>query len=156
MDLEAVKRSLSGGEDGVDKTLTLSLPPKFYNSFVLGGLRVDSIRPGRVLCSFVVPPRSRAAAGNYLHGGVIATLVDVIGSAAIVSGGHTLTSGVSIDLSVSHMDAAFVGEEVEIEAKLLNDSKTLGVAAVEIRKKATGKIIAQGRHTKYLAVSSKL
>lgn len=54
------------------------------------------------------------------------------------------------------MDAAFVGEEVEIEAKLLNDSKTVGVAAVEIRKKATGKIIAQGRHTKYLAVSSKL
>lgn len=48
-------------------------------------------------------------------------------------------------------------EEIEIEAKVLRVGKAVGVVSVELRKK-NGKIIAQGRHTKYLAapVSSKL
>jgi acyl-coenzyme A thioesterase 13 len=34
--------------------------------------------------------------------------------------------------------------------------KAVGVVSVELKKKKTGKIIAQGRHTKYLAVPSKM
>ncbi|KAA8531262.1 hypothetical protein F0562_005979 [Nyssa sinensis] len=47
-------------------------------------------------------------------------------------------------------------EEIEIEAKALRVGKAIAVISVELRKKKTGKIIAQGRHTKYLAVSSKM
>ncbi|MFS8007929.1 putative acyl-CoA hydrolase [Helianthus anomalus] len=47
-------------------------------------------------------------------------------------------------------------DEIEIEAKVLRVGKVVGVATVEFRNKKTGKTIAQGRHTKYLAVSSKL
>lgn len=47
-------------------------------------------------------------------------------------------------------------EEIEIEAKLLQVGKAVGVTSIEFRKKKTGKIIAQARHSKYLAVSSKL
>ncbi|OMO61147.1 hypothetical protein COLO4_33534 [Corchorus olitorius] len=47
-------------------------------------------------------------------------------------------------------------EEIEIDAKALRVGKTVAVVSVELRKKKTGKIIAQGRHTKYLPVLSKM
>lgn len=47
-------------------------------------------------------------------------------------------------------------EEIEIEGKALRVGKAVAVITVELRKKKTGKVIAQGRHTKYLIVSSKL
>jgi len=47
-------------------------------------------------------------------------------------------------------------EEIEIEAKKVRVGKAVAVVNVEFRKKATGKIIAQGRHTKYLPVKSSL
>lgn len=50
----------------------------------------------------------------------------------------------------------FSQEEIEVEAKALRLGKAIGVVSVELRKKKTGKIVAQGRHTKYLVVSSKL
>lgn len=43
-----------------------------------------------------------------------------------------------------------------IEAKVLHMGKSVGVAMVELRGKKNGKLIAQGRHSKYLAASSKL
>lgn len=54
------------------------------------------------------------------------------------------------------LEFVFFQEEIEIEAKVLRAGKAVGVSTVEIRKKKTGKLIAQGRHTKYLAASSKL
>ena len=47
-------------------------------------------------------------------------------------------------------------EEIEIEARTLRVGKVIGVVSVEFRKKKTGKIIAQGRHTKYLPFASKM
>ncbi|KAM0855673.1 hypothetical protein ACQ4PT_049612 [Festuca glaucescens] len=47
-------------------------------------------------------------------------------------------------------------EEIEVEGKLLRAGKSVGVVSIDFRKKRTGKLIAQARHTKYLAVSSKL
>ncbi|OEL30900.1 hypothetical protein BAE44_0008083, partial [Dichanthelium oligosanthes] len=38
----------------------------------------------------------------------------------------------------------------------LGISERTGCVTVEVRKKGTGEVIAHGRHTKYLAVSSKL
>ncbi|KAG1331172.1 acyl-coenzyme A thioesterase 13 [Cocos nucifera] len=149
MDLEAVRRSLeaSGGD-------VSALPPGFFEEFVLHGLRIDLIEPGRVLCSMPVPPRLTSA-GNFLHGGVTAALVDLIGSAVFYSVGLP-TSGVSLEISVSYMDAAFIKEEIEIEAKLLHAGEAVGVTSVELRRKGTGKLIAQARHAKYLVASSKL
>jgi acyl-coenzyme A thioesterase 13 len=49
-----------------------------------------------------------------------------------------------------------VQEEIEVEGKLLRAGKSVGVVSVDFRKKRTGKLMAQARHTKYLAVSSRL
>ena len=46
--------------------------------------------------------------GNFLHGGATATLVDIVGSAVIFTVGAPLT-GVSVEINVSYLDAAYVG-----------------------------------------------
>jgi acyl-coenzyme A thioesterase 13 len=57
----------------------------------------------------------------------------------------------------SFLSSLCVQEEIEIDARVLGIGETTGCVTVEVRKKATGKVIAHGRHTKYLAaVSSKL
>ncbi|XP_030551417.2 acyl-coenzyme A thioesterase 13 [Rhodamnia argentea] len=148
---DEVRRYLekAAGGDGDDK-----LPPRLFESLVMSGLRLDLVEPGRIVCSMTVPPRLLNA-GNFLHGGATATLVDVVGSAVMFTVGAPLT-GVSVEINVSYLDAAFLDEEVEIEAKVLRVGKAVGVTSVEFRKKRSGKIIAQGRHTKYLAVPSKM
>eukprot|EP00262_Sarcandra_glabra_P009260 TRINITY_DN2336_c0_g2_i1.p1 TRINITY_DN2336_c0_g2~~TRINITY_DN2336_c0_g2_i1.p1 ORF type:complete len:192 (-),score=43.28 TRINITY_DN2336_c0_g2_i1:248-739(-) len=163
MDLESIKKWLES-ENGWrdrdrerDRDLPASiddLPLKFFDPFVMQGIAVDLIEPGRVLCSFKVPSRLLNIAG-FLHGGATASLVDVIGSAAILALGAP-TSGVSLEISISYLDSAFLDEEIEIEAKVLRVGKAIGVVIVELRKKKTGKVVAHGRHTKYLNVSSKL
>ncbi|KAL6276355.1 hypothetical protein ACE6H2_019956 [Prunus campanulata] len=77
------------------------------------------------------------------------------GSAAILTVG-TPSFGVSVEINISYLDSTYPGEEVEVEAKALRVGKAVGVASVELRKKKTCKIIAQGCHTKCLALASKL
>ncbi|MCO5563837.1 hypothetical protein L7F22_017486 [Adiantum nelumboides] len=112
-------------------------------------LQVDMKKQGFLLSS---PQRERVNAGDRLHGGAITSLVDIIGSAAIFSMGVPY-SGVSVDINVTFMAGAPLGEEIEIEAKALRVGKTLAFVAVDIRLKATGKLVAQGRHTKFLGPS---
>ncbi|KAI4326185.1 hypothetical protein MLD38_031523 [Melastoma candidum] len=147
MDEDAVKRYLERGSSSAGPASTNT--PEFFESFIMNGLRVLSVEPGRVLCSLSVPDRLLNA-GDFLHGGATAALVDMVGSAAIYSVGAP-TSGVSVEINISYLDAAFAEEEIEIEGKVLRVGKAMGVVTVELRKK-NGKIIAQGRHTKYLAV----
>ena len=48
------------------------------------------------------------------------------------------------------MNAARVGEDVLITAQVLKQGRTLAFATVDLTNKSTGKLIAQGRHTKHL------
>lgn len=129
------------------------LPSGFYDALLLQGTKVDHAEPGRIICSLKVPPRL-VNSGNFLHGGAIAAYVDIIGSAAIFTTGAK-SAGVSVEINVSYLDAAKSGEEIEIEAKVLRVGRAIAFVTVDLRKK-TGQLVAQGRHTKYLAVTSKL
>ncbi|KAL6280977.1 hypothetical protein ACE6H2_017858 [Prunus campanulata] len=77
------------------------LPKKFFEPFIMKGIQVDLLEP----C-------------NLMHGGATATLVDLIGSTAILTVG-TPSFGVSVEINVSYLDSAYPGEEVEVEAKAL-------------------------------------
>ncbi|KAI0507902.1 hypothetical protein KFK09_014030 [Dendrobium nobile] len=83
------------------------------------------------------------------------TMVDLVGSAVFYSAGLT-TSGVSLEINISYVDVAYIDEEIEFDAKILKAGNTIGVSTVEVRKKKTGKIVAQARHAKYIAFPSKL
>ncbi|XP_050206361.1 uncharacterized protein LOC126655977 [Mercurialis annua] len=159
MELEKVKRYLEKGDyddqnKNKNKSAIEGMPLRFFERFIMQGIHVDLVERGRLLCSMKVPPRLLNS-GNFLHGGATATLVDLVGSAVIFTVGAPFT-GVSVEINVSYLDAAYLDEEIEIEAKVLRVGKAVGVVSVELRKKKTGKIIAQGRHTKYLAFSSKM
>jgi acyl-coenzyme A thioesterase 13 len=51
---------------------------------------------------------------------------------------------------------AWSQEEIEMEARVLGIGETTGCVTVEVRRKGAGEVLAHGRITKYLAVSSKL
>ena len=51
------------------------------------------------------------------------------------------------------MNAAKIGDDVLITAQVLKQGKTLAFANVDLNNKSTGKVIAQGRHTKHLGNS---
>ncbi|WJX40994.1 hypothetical protein P8452_28414 [Trifolium repens] len=146
------------GEEESESTVDdEELPRAFLEHLILRGLRLHLIQPGRVLFSINIPPRLLNS-GNYLHGGAITTLVDLIGAAAIPAVGFPWDSGVSLEINVSCLDAAYAHEEIEIDARVLRVGKTIAAVSVEFRKKKTGQIFAQGRHTKYLpsTIASKL
>ncbi|XP_004503022.1 uncharacterized protein [Cicer arietinum] len=151
-----VKKYLENeGEGASTTTITVDgLPPLFIEPLIFYGLHLDLMEPGRVVFSMKIPPR--LLNGKYLHGGAIVTLVDVIGAAAIPAAGFPMDSGVSLEINVSHLGAAYVHEEIEIDAKVLRVGKVIAVVSVDFRKKMTGQIFAQGRHTKFLPISSKM
>ncbi|XP_021274768.1 acyl-coenzyme A thioesterase 13-like isoform X4 [Herrania umbratica] len=112
MDKETVKEYLenSANIDGDE------LPLRFFERLIMHGLRVDLIEIGRVICTFKVPPRLLNGS-NYLHGGATATLVDLVGSAAVYTVGAPFT-GVSVEINVTFMDAAYADELKKIPLEL--------------------------------------
>ncbi|EPS58020.1 thioesterase family protein, partial [Genlisea aurea] len=105
MDIDSAKKFVE--KNGGDyESIVDSMPARFIDPMVTHGLKIDEVERGRVLCSYAIPPRILNT-GNTLHGGAIATLVDVIGSVAIstmIPGSEF--SGVSVDISVSYLDSA--------------------------------------------------
>ncbi|XP_047317044.1 acyl-coenzyme A thioesterase 13-like [Impatiens glandulifera] len=156
MGLDSVKNYLQQEEEGnrLSTDVIDGMPPKFIQPLIMQGLHLDLVEVGRIVCSMKVPSRLLNTE-NFLHGGATATLVDLVGSAVIYTVGKSYT-GVSVELSVSYLDSAYVGEEIEIEAKALRVGKAIAVVTVEFRKKQSGKIIAQGRLNNFLAVTSKI
>ncbi|KAK1668792.1 hypothetical protein QYE76_056951 [Lolium multiflorum] len=66
----------------------------------------------------------------------MASLVDLVGSAVIFAGGSPST-GVSLEITVSYLNAVRENEEIEIETKVLSIGETTGCVTVEVRRKAT-------------------
>lgn len=120
--------------------------PSFFEGFALQGIRVESIRPGYILCSFTVPARLTAGDNRIAPGAVVA-LVDEIGSAASVSDGHPLK--VSVDMSVSFVDlaAASAGDALRITARALGHKGSYCGTHVLVANAATGQVVAEGRHS---------
>jgi acyl-coenzyme A thioesterase 13 len=84
-----------------------------------------------------------------LHGGAIATLVDDVGTVAVMSADRDGRPGVTTDLNVSYFRAAQHGMTVTIEGRCLKAGRTLAFVQVDL-KDADGKLLAQGRMTKFM------
>ncbi|XVE88872.1 hypothetical protein DITRI_Ditri19aG0103600 [Diplodiscus trichospermus] len=70
---------------------------------ILQGLCITQARKGFIRCALIVPTQASDVDGNW-HVGAIATLIDVIGAAAIYSVAHRLIT--SVDLSISYYSTA--------------------------------------------------
>jgi acyl-coenzyme A thioesterase 13 len=87
-----------------------------------------------------------ANAWGTLHGGAIATLVDIMGSLALLTKDHT-RAGVSVELNVSYIAAVKAGQRVLCKGRVLKLGKKLGFTQVDLYTE-DGKVAATGRHTK--------
>ncbi|KAI1405067.1 Thioesterase/thiol ester dehydrase-isomerase [Hypoxylon fuscum] len=82
-----------------------------------------------------------------VHGGTIASMVDLGGSLAVASMGLYAT-GVSTDLSVTYLNGGGkVGDKISATAVCDNIGKTLAYTSITFRN-ANGDICARGSHTK--------
>ncbi|KAJ3097563.1 Acyl-coenzyme A thioesterase 13 [Phlyctochytrium planicorne] len=137
--------SINGDFDPWDRTLMESM-------------KVVDAEKGRVSFHYTVQ-KNHANGRGFVHGGCIATIVDVCSSIAIFTVEVDGYSGVSTDLSVSFTSAAKVGDtllvvaEVSHHGRLLDfTSTTISTMDVEGKPK---KQVARGLHTKFV-VKSKL
>ncbi|XP_068338587.1 uncharacterized protein [Pyrus communis] len=144
--MEDAKKYLEVTEDESEAVSRLVFPSdrSIYDHFVESGIRVDRVQPGFVVCTFKVPPRLTDRAGN-LANGVIATLVDVVGASTVFVPHIPMT--VSVDMSISYMAKAKLNDELEITSKRLGQRGRYSGTHVLLRNKASGEIIAEGRHS---------
>jgi len=116
----------------------------------ISGIKDIVTSHGRITCTLPVTPEVQNRYGT-LHGGCTATLVDTVGSAALVT--MSLKSGVSLSISVNYISAMPGGEDAEIDARVVKLGKTIATIDVLIRRKSTGQLVSQGVHVKFLDVA---
>ncbi|XP_009784389.1 uncharacterized protein [Nicotiana sylvestris] len=125
----------------------------FYEYYALRGIRVDRVEPGQVLCTFKVPPRLTDREGK-LASGAIANLVDEVGGAVVFVEG--LPMNVSVDMSISFLSSAKADDELEIIGRVLGRKGGYSGTNVLVKNKATGELIAEGRHSLFGKHASKM
>nr|XP_043636288.1 acyl-coenzyme A thioesterase 13-like [Erigeron canadensis] len=125
----------------------------FYEEFAIRGIQVDHFQPGSISCSFVVPPRLTDRNG-YLAVGAIANLVDKIGAMAFYE--KETAMPLSVDMSISYLSTAKLDDELEINSNLLGRKGAYHGTHVVLKKKTTGEMIAEGRHSLFRKPKSKI
>ncbi|XP_016071737.1 PREDICTED: acyl-coenzyme A thioesterase 13 [Miniopterus natalensis] len=124
------------------------IPHSAHHPFFCIQVTLVSASPGKVTCELKVEEEHANKMGT-LHGGLTATLVDNISTMALLCTERALP-GVSVDMNITYMSPVKIGEVVVITAHILKEGRTLAFASVDLTNKATGKLVAQGRHTKHL------
>ncbi|KAK6429131.1 hypothetical protein LTR95_014723 [Oleoguttula sp. CCFEE 5521] len=85
---------------------------------------------------------------NILHGGTIASMVDLGGSLAVASRGLFAT-GVSTDLNVTYLaSGGKIGDKIKAEVTCDKFGKTLAYTSIRFTNKKD-ELVARGSHTKY-------
>ena len=114
----------------------------------LQALKVVSGSPGHCTMSMVVE-KAHANMGGTLHGGFSAHLVDSVTTLALMTNEGGMP-GVSVDMNLTYIKAAKIGEEILIDARTLKKGRTLAFLECEIRNKETNNLLVKGSHTKFI------
>ena len=97
------------------------------------GVRMRSIEPERVV--LLLPyDASNITVGSMVHGGVIATLIDIAGAAGSASGADSTktTRGATTSLVVNYLNAAN-GIDLEAEATVIKRGRDMNVTEIAVR-----------------------
>lgn len=120
---------------------------------LLDNLRVTAARPGKVNFELDIVKHHTNRLGT-VHGGTIASLVDLGGSLAVASRGLNST-GVSTDLNVTFLNpGGKVGGMMRAEVVCDKFGKTLAYTSITFTN-AKNELVARGSHTKYVATAWK-
>ncbi|PON62794.1 Thioesterase domain containing protein [Trema orientale] len=158
--MEKVKQFLEPNQEESELVSRFASPSRvagvdsaFYYDFTLKGIRVDRAEPDLVVCTFKVPARLTDRNGR-LASGAIATLVDLVSAAVVRREG--LPMNVSVDMSISFLSTANVNDELEITSRAVGQIGGYFGTSVLLKNKATGELIAEGRHSMFRKHASKL
>ncbi|CRG92771.1 Putative esterase C31F10,02 [Talaromyces islandicus] len=127
---------------------TSGLEPRLLNN-----LRVTAARPGTVNFELDIE-KDHTNRLNILHGGTIASMVDLGGSLAVASRG-LYSTGVSTDLNVTYLSSGGkVGDTIRAEVSCDKFGKTLAYTSIKFSNDKD-QVFARGSHTKYVALAFK-
>ncbi|TEY44693.1 hypothetical protein BOTCAL_0346g00120 [Botryotinia calthae] len=125
------------------------LEPRLFGE----NLRVTGAEPGRVSFELDIK-KEHTNRLNIIHGGTIASMVDLGGSLAVASRGLYAT-GVSTDLNVTYLNSGGkVGDVLKAVVTCDKFGKTLAYTSVQFTN-SKGEVAARGSHTKYVALAWK-
>ncbi|KAG0636537.1 HotDog domain-containing protein, partial [Tuber brumale] len=111
-------------------------------------LKLINVEPGKVDFELLIEKMHTNRLGT-LHGGTIASMVDLGGSLAVASKG-LFSTGVSTDLNVTYLSSGGkVGHVIRGEATCDKFGKTLAYTTVLFRNK-DDQLVARGSHTKFV------
>jgi acyl-coenzyme A thioesterase 13 len=113
------------------------------------GLEPTVVQGGHVVVHVEVT-LDHVNAAKVLHGGAAATLVDVVGTIAILNEDQHHRPGVSTDLNVSWFAPIALGDTAIVEARVLKTGRSLAFVTVDIRRSSDDLLCVQGRMTKAL------
>ncbi|ERF74811.1 hypothetical protein EPUS_03195 [Endocarpon pusillum Z07020] len=120
---------------------------------LLDGIRVTAASPGKVHFELPIQKQHTNRLG-VLHGGTIASMVDLGGSLALASRG-LFSTGVSTDLNVTYLSSGGkIGDLIKGEAVCDKFGKTLAYTSIKFLNKDK-EIVARGSHTKFVALAQK-
>ncbi|KAI8806258.1 HotDog domain-containing protein [Cladochytrium replicatum] len=118
-----------------------------YNNFLLDACKIvdASVTEGRAVFEFTVT-KDYANGYGTLHGGVTASLVDLISTGAIIA----LTNkhyGVSLEMAITYISAAQIGDTIRVESVCQKAGRSLAFTNTLIY--VGDRLVAKGNHTKF-------
>eukprot|EP00931_Biecheleriopsis_adriatica_P064281 TRINITY_DN39087_c0_g1_i1.p1 TRINITY_DN39087_c0_g1~~TRINITY_DN39087_c0_g1_i1.p1 ORF type:complete len:181 (-),score=37.09 TRINITY_DN39087_c0_g1_i1:165-683(-) len=116
-----------------------------FDSVLRGCMECVSVNEGEVICKISVEPSIQNAYGT-MHGGCAATVVDVLGTMALLSK-DPKRPGVSVEMSQSFLAPAKGGDVVTATGTVCKYGRSLGFTEVRITD-SSGKLLVSGKHTK--------
>lgn len=120
-----------------------------FDRLVLSKVKIVSGGEGKCIAELKVEEEHQNFVGG-LHGGMTATMVDVLSTLAMMTHKENPPPGVTVDLHVSYLKAAKIGDTVLVEASTLKKGKTLAYLHVDLKNKSTNELIAVGSHIKFV------
>ncbi len=116
---------------------------------MLGG-KIESFEDGVSVMSMTLEEKHMNPNG-VVHGGVITTLMDEAAGHAIVTirGLEAMaeTPHATVDMSVSLLSGARVGDELVCEARTLRVGRAVAFAEAEVRRRGSDNLVAKGSFT---------
>lgn len=126
-----------------------------YN-FIMSPVKLISATQGTVTTQMVLNANHVNSRGG-LHGAVSATIIDFVTGLAIASWDLRETTGASVDMHISYLSTAKVGDTVEIVSTADKVGGSMAFSTIRISKVGEdGSLtpVTVGQHTKYVRQST--
>ncbi|KAI4460166.1 thioesterase superfamily member-related [Holotrichia oblita] len=131
-----------------EKAIQLLYSSKGFDR-VIHAVKIITTGNGSVTAELKVEEEHLNLVGN-LHGGLSATLVDVISGIGLLTHKIGLRPSVSVNMNLSYYTGAKSGDTIQIISETLKAGNNLAFLQIEIKNKETGATLVKGTHTKFL------